>query len=46
VIQLKHCTSFATLSGCATGGTAAAVKTCMDAAVADVVEPYTEVAYP
>jgi hypothetical protein len=34
--QVDHCTSFATLSGCATGGTAAAVKTCMDAAVADV----------
>jgi hypothetical protein len=44
--QVEHCASFAGLSGCATGGTAAAVETCMDAAVGGVVGPYTEVAYP
>ena len=44
--QVDRCTSFTGLIGCATSGTSAAVKACMNAAVGAVVEPYTEVAYP
>jgi hypothetical protein len=44
--QVDRCDGFAGIAGCATSGTPAAVKACLEAAVGGVVEAYTEVAYP
>ncbi|MGH7895653.1 MAG: multiheme c-type cytochrome, partial [Candidatus Binatia bacterium] len=44
--QIQRCSSFSGIAGCATGGTAAAVQTCMETAVGGVVGAYTEVVYP
>jgi hypothetical protein len=44
--QIARCAGFSGLSGCATSGNAAAVQTCVETAVGNVVGPYTEAGYP
>ncbi len=43
---IDKCTDFTGLSGCAATGTAVGTKACVEAAVADVVDDFTKVAYP
>jgi hypothetical protein len=44
--RIDKCTDFTGLAGCAASGTAAATKACAEAAIADVVDDFTKVAYP
>jgi hypothetical protein len=44
--RIDKCTDFTGLAGCAASGTAAATKACVEAAIADVVDDFTKVAYP